>query len=94
MLPQVGHSTALWLHANPEVQVHSWDIQHRSDSVAYLRRLFPGRLHTHTGDSSTLIGLTPLPAPCDLVHIDGRHVSPLPATRLPPDPGRPACQQS
>ena len=68
-----GHSTALWLHANPLVHVHSFDIQHKTDVVGLLQRQFPGRLHTYTGDSATLIGPTTLPAPCDLVHIDGRH---------------------
>jgi len=73
-----GHSTALWLSANPTAHVYTWDLFDLSLGVAtssYLKQRFPNRLTTSKGNSLTSIPRTNLPpgVMCDLVHIDGRH---------------------
>ena len=70
-----GHSTAVWLSANPTAIVHSFDLFHMFGlgCVAELHRRFGAhRLVIHRGDSVKTVPATPLP-PCDLVHVDGRH---------------------
>lgn len=72
-----GHSAALWLSANPTAHLHTFDIFGPRASGArtaeFLRSRFPGRLTTHKGDSARTVPLATLHAPCDLVHVDGRH---------------------
>lgn len=72
-----GHSTALWLVANPTLRVMSFDVmQHRfSNSVlAHLKSLFPNRIVMHVGSSAnTIRSAPPFPSPCDVVHVDGQH---------------------
>ena len=71
-----GHSTAVWLAANPAATVESFDLFRANYSVQtllYLQRRFPGRVVSHSGDSTRAVPAATLPAPCDLVHVDGRH---------------------
>jgi hypothetical protein len=74
-----GHSTALWLSANPTATVDTFDIFNphltgfMRPNLLLLQRLFPGRLTAHVGDSLRTIPAANLLPPCDLVHVDGRH---------------------
>jgi hypothetical protein len=74
-----GHSTALWLSANPTATIDTFDLfslhQHgfKTPNLHLLQRLFPGRITAHAGDSLKMIPAASLSAPCDLVHVDGRH---------------------
>lgn len=74
-----GHSTALWLSANPTATVDTFDLFNphltgfMRPNLRLLQRLFPGRLTAHVGDSLRTIPATNLLPPCDLVHVDGRH---------------------
>lgn len=72
----VGHSTAVWLTANPTAHVHTFDLlKTRAGQTAYalLSARFAGRLTMHAGDSARTVPLANLREPCDLVHVDGRH---------------------
>lgn len=75
-----GHSTALWLSANPTATVDTFDLfnPHLTGfmrrNLILLQRRFPGRLIAHVGDSlRTIPAINNLSSPCDLVHVDGRH---------------------
>ncbi len=74
-----GHSTALWLSANPTATVDTFDLFNprltgfMRPNLLLLQRLFPGRLTAHVGDSLRTIPAANLSTPCDLVHVDGRH---------------------
>ena len=71
-----GHSTALWLAANPAATIHSFDLFRANYSIQtlmYLQGRFPGRIVAHSGDSTKSIPATSLSTPCDLAHVDGRH---------------------
>ncbi len=72
----MGHSTALWLTANPTARVHSFDLLETRPGkaqAAFLRSRFRGRLHIKAGDSLSTIPRARIDPPCDLVHVDGRH---------------------
>lgn len=73
----LGHSTAVWLHANNHSVVHSFDLwparSPSSRALALLRASFPGRLHPYRGDSLVTLASVQIEPACDLVHIDGRH---------------------
>jgi hypothetical protein len=74
-----GHSTALWLSANPTATIDTFDLfsPHLTGfmrpNLLLLQRLFPGRVTAHAGNSLRTIPAANLTAPCDLVHVDGRH---------------------
>mmetsp|Transcript_3257 Transcript_3257/g.6820 ORF Transcript_3257/g.6820 Transcript_3257/m.6820 type:complete len:369 (-) Transcript_3257:373-1479(-) len=83
-----GHSTAVWLLANPTLVVHSFDLISTPFAQACLTHLqarFPGRLISHRGDSTrtvptwsaTIRNQTSASlqrfSSCDLIHVDGRH---------------------
>lgn len=74
-----GHSTALWLSANPTATVDTFDLFNphltgfMQANLLFLQRLFPGRLTAHIGDSLRTIPAANLLPSCDLVHVDGRH---------------------
>jgi hypothetical protein len=74
-----GHSTALWLTANPTAHVATFDIFNNAttafmvQNLMMLKRLFPGRVHAYAGDSRKTAPAAAIDSPCDLVHIDGRH---------------------
>jgi hypothetical protein len=74
-----GHSTALWLSANPTATIDTFDLFNAhltgfmKPNLLFLQRLFPGRLTAHVGDSLRTIPSANLATPCDLVHVDGRH---------------------
>ena len=74
-----GHSTALWLSANPTATIDTFDLFNphltgfMRPNLLFLQRRFPGRLTAHVGDSLRTIPAANLSTPCDLVHVDGRH---------------------
>jgi hypothetical protein len=74
-----GHSTALWMSANPTATIDTFDLfsPHQTGfmtpNLLLLQRLFPGRITAHAGDSLKTIPAASLAAPCDLVHVDGKH---------------------
>ena len=74
-----GHSTALWLALNPTATVDTFDLFDKritgfmTPNLHLLQRIFPGRLTAHQGDSLKTVAAASLVAPCDLVHVDGRH---------------------
>lgn len=74
-----GHSTALWLSANPTATIDIFDLfsphltGFKAPNLRLLQRLFPGRIAVHAGDSLKMIPAASLSAPCDVVHVDGRH---------------------
>lgn len=74
-----GHSTALWLSANPTATVDTFDLFNAhltgfmKPNLLLLQQRFPGRLTAHVGDSLRTIPAANLTTPCDLVHVDGRH---------------------
>ena len=76
-----GHSTAVWLAANPTAHVYSFDLfgdRFSKPCFTFLRDRFRGadgvsRLFLRAGDSSQTVRATAIPAGCDLVHVDGRH---------------------
>lgn len=74
-----GHSTALWLLANPLATVVTFDLFDNKSmafmgrNAALLQRVFPGRLQTHVGNSLHTVRAADIDPPCDLVHVDGRH---------------------
>jgi hypothetical protein len=74
-----GHSTALWLSANPTATIDTFDLFNAqltgfmTPNLLLLQRRFPGRLTAHVGDSLRTIPAANLSGPCDLVHVDGRH---------------------
>jgi len=71
-----GHSTAIWLSANPSARVVSFDLFMNRFSlpcVQYLRTRFPDRLEIHRGDSMRTVPRAHPSTRCDLVHVDGRH---------------------
>ena len=78
-----GHSSALWLSANPSASLATFDLfdHHRLGfmksvmrvSLALLQSRFPGRIEAFAGDSKVKVRTARLRAPCDLVHVDGKH---------------------
>jgi len=74
-----GHSTALWLVANPTAVVNTFDLFSSGSmdfmirNLQLLQSLFPGRINAHMGDSAITVPRAQIERPCDLVHIDGRH---------------------
>ena len=82
-----GHSAALWLSANPRAVLTTFDLfsdqatGFMRPNLELLQRRFPGRITAHQGNSLRTIKERSLVAPCDLVHVDGRHSygAPLPA---------------
>ena len=79
-----GHSTFMWLNANPDVVVYSFDIDmhnYTRPMAYYLQSRFPGRLHLTYGDSRDTIPEFHVDSPevmCDLVIIDGGHHADIP----------------
>ncbi len=79
-----GHSTFMWLNANPDLVVYSFDIDmhnYTRPMAYYLQSRFPGRLHITFGDSRDTIPEFHVDAPevmCDLVIIDGGHHADIP----------------
>jgi predicted O-methyltransferase YrrM len=72
-----GHSAAVWLMANPNATLHTFDLWSHGPAgragLQLLKTRFPGRILAHVGDSLHTIARTTIAPPCDLVHIDGRH---------------------
>ncbi len=74
-----GHSSFIWLQANPHTYVYSFDLgsHHYGRPIAqYLQRKFPRRLNVTWGDSSETLPAFRRQNPdvtCDLILIDGGH---------------------
>jgi hypothetical protein len=73
-----GHSTAVWLSANPTAHVYTFDLLANSFSAPaadLLRERFPGRFTVTKGNSLRVVPKFRLPPSthCDLVHVDGKH---------------------
>ena len=74
-----GHSTLMWLKANPKTQVYSFDMgshEYSRPMAQYLDMEFPGRLHVTWGDSTVTLPAFRKAHPevtCDLLIIDGGH---------------------
>ena len=79
-----GHSTFMWLNANPNVHVYSFDIgehKYARPMADVLDEMFPDRLNVTFGDSrKTLAGFHERnpEITCDLVIIDGGHIGNVP----------------
>ena len=74
-----GHSSLLWLTANPNLHVYSFDIgihKYAKEMAKYLQSRFPGRLNVTWGDSMKTLPIfhtNHSDITCDLVVIDGGH---------------------
>jgi hypothetical protein len=72
-----GRSALMWLCAFPTAEYHAFDnfghnATHRA--AAILRRAFPGRFHSHVGNTrATLPELGASSLECDAISIDGAH---------------------
>ena len=73
-----GHSTALWMFANPSATVETFDIFDNDTQRPMVRNLnllqarFPDRIRAHVGSSLSTIPRIPIIEPhCDLVHVMG-----------------------
>ena len=71
----LGVSTHLWLWANPNMAVHSFDLNFDQNSLEDLTIRFPkpGHLFTYKGDSNLTIPNLPEAVVCDLISVDGSH---------------------
>lgn len=74
-----GHSTFMWLRANPNTRVYSFDIGEHDYSATmarYLQDKFPGRLNVTWGNSMETLSRFRRAHPevtCDLIVVDGGH---------------------
>ena len=74
-----GHSSFLWLSANPNLRVYSFDIgvhKYAKKMANHLQSQFPNRLNVTWGDSTKTLPTfrsNHLDVKCDLVIIDGGH---------------------
>ena len=71
----LGMSTHLWLWANPNMAVHSFDLNFDQSSLEDLAIRFPkpGQLFTYKGESNLTIPTLPKAIVCDLISVDGSH---------------------
>ena len=72
----VGHSAVVWLLASPTSRLVTFDLFSSAlglASLSFLEARFPGRIEAVRGDSRRELPRAQLSAPCDLVHVDGRH---------------------
>lgn len=76
----VGYSTHLWLAANPNIHVYSFDIGQLGCSkpmAAFITSKYPGRVNITWGDSTQTMPQFIKDNPdikCDLMVIDGGHI--------------------
>ena len=74
-----GHSTLIWLLANPNTKVYSFDLGRHTCTrpmAEYLQKRFPGRLNIELGDSTKTLPDFRRRYPdvkCDLMIVDGGH---------------------
>ena len=77
----VGHSTLLWLLANPNVKVYSFDLNRNKCTAPmadYLMNRFPDRFNITYGDSTKTLPAFHRQNPdvkCDLIIVDGGHTA-------------------
>jgi hypothetical protein len=83
-----GHSTLLWMLANPEAQVYSFDLgqyPYTIASVAWMEKKFPGRFHFTKGNSVETLPKFIVDNPhvrCDVTVVDGGHDFPIASADL------------
>mmetsp|Transcript_3649 Transcript_3649/g.7982 ORF Transcript_3649/g.7982 Transcript_3649/m.7982 type:complete len:259 (+) Transcript_3649:81-857(+) len=74
-----GHSAAIFLNANPEAVVYSFDIAqfpYTRGNLQLMEELFPGRFHYILGPSATTVAEFHRQNPdirCDVISVDGDH---------------------
>jgi len=74
-----GHSSFVFLTANPRAVVHTFDAgfhRYTRPMASYMTRTFPGRFHFHLGDAKRQIQIFIRSNPsfrCDLIFVDGGH---------------------
>ena len=74
-----GHSVLIWLLANPDAKVYSFDLGHYPCSrpmAKYLRKRYPDRFTITFGDSTETLPVFVRQNPdvkCDLISVDGGH---------------------
>ena len=78
-----GHSSLLWLEANPKSIVYSFDINHwkyTEPMVNYMKKTYPGRLNSCFGDSTVTVPYVAEQTniKCDIAVIDGGHFDLVP----------------
>ena len=77
----VGHSTLLWLLANPNVKVYSFDLNRNKCTAPmadYLKKRFPDRFTITFGDSTETLPAFRRENPdvkCDMTIADGGHTA-------------------
>ena len=72
----VGHSSLLWLAANPDINVVSFDIgvhDYVIPAADYIATNFPGRFKLIIGDSRETLPMHDPSLKCDLFFVDGGH---------------------
>ena len=75
-----GHSGAVFLMANSETVYFAFDtmgLQWSAASLAFMQRIFPGRVHMSRGLSTDTLPKHTAPL-CDLLSIDGEHAGETP----------------
>jgi len=84
----LGHSSLLWLQANPRVKVISFDLgihPYVKPSAEYINQYFPGRLTLIIGDSRETLPRFSKANPnikCDLFFVDGGHENDIPQSDM------------
>ena len=83
-----GHSTLIWLLANPNAKVYSFDINRfpcTEPMADYLKKRFPDRFTITYGDSTQTLPAFRRQNPdvkCDLIIVDGGHTVPIASSDL------------
>lgn len=81
----LGHSSALWLCANPNATLYSFDLEFPNSSLSTIQARFGERFVHLKGDSMktlTKFAQQTQPPECDLMIMDGGHFDPLPKSDL------------
>jgi len=68
-----GVSAHLWLYSNPNIILHSFELELKQKARKHLHHRFPGRFDVTVGFSSTTLKNFNPTTKCDIVSIDGSH---------------------
>ena len=77
----LGESAALWLCANPDVHVYTYDLMFPAENLKLLQDAFPGRITAIEGDSVVNLKTYAEDASnpfCDIMVVDGGHMEHVP----------------
>ena len=83
-----GHSTLIWLLANPNVKVYSFDLNRHpctAPMADYLKNRFQGRLDVTYGNSTETLPVFRRENPdvkCDYIIVDGGHTADVASSDL------------